>query len=442
MSITSCSDYRSRRYHHRCAFLATRSCAGSCILPFSRYAGCAATLCSLYYSSHICCWPRQTQEHQSIASRQLLVSVMFELRIQTTVEVDVTTSTVSNNMLIQILGLQCHTALFSWKVAFESEQQLYEMILCACSPREEEQWKTSILECAGKEDQRQIEDQAISLPLYTFLGLGVKPLGQVFGLPGTLARRLSVQRASTMSPRNATCQVIIKNTNALKDSRDPQKSPSSSLGRSQSHLTMNRVSMLAPKRSERARMEHQLAGVWTKELLPYPGMAGHRGENMIRSSASSVIRKLSKASISGQFSKRSGSVSSVTSSKTETASSVLSGGNVDDMPTSRPRLYGSKSLDVLGMKNGAVAGPRHPQPPKRASSRIIGKRSRSKTVGTGLQKDIPSSRVGDNINPERPVAPQPPLSPARAHRPTGLLKAFSTENIRGWFNTNGAASDR
>ena len=266
----------------------------------------------------------------------------------------------------------------------------------------------------------------------------MKPLGQVFGLPGTLARRLSVQRASTVSPRNVTCQIIIKNTNALKDHRDPQTSPKSSLGRSQSHRTTNRVAILAPKRSDRARMEHQLAGVWTKELLPYPGIASHRGENMIRNSASSVIRKLSKASISGQFSKRSASVSSVGSSKAESACSVVSGRKIDEKVTGRPRLYGSRSLDLLGTKNAAVAGPRRPHPPKRASSRLIGRRARSKTVGTPQQNDVASPCVGEAVKADPPPASQ---VPAR-ERPTGLFKAFSTENIRGWFYTNGASSDR
>ena len=313
------------------------------------------------------------------------------------------------------------------------------MILCACSPREEEQWKTSILDFARKEDQRQMEDQAISPPFYSFLGLSMKPLGQVFGLPGTLARRLSVQRASTVSPRNATCQIIIKNTNALKDHKDPQTSPTSSLGRSQSHRTTNRVAILAPKRSDRARMEHQLAGIWTKELLPYPGIVGHRGENIIRNSASSVIRKLSKASISGQFSKRSASVSSVGSSNAESARSVGSGRKIDEKVTGRPRLYGSKSLDLLGTKNGAVAGPRRPPPPKRARSRIIGRRPRSKTVGTEQQNDVASPQNGENTYADSPNAAQ---GQSRAPRPAGLFKAFSTENIRGWFYTNGAASDR
>lgn len=339
-----------------------------------------------------------------------------------------------------MLGLQCHTALYAWKVAFENEQQLYEMILCACSQQEEEQWKIGLLQCATKEEQRQREDQAISLPLYSLLCLQMKPLGQVFGLPGTLARRLSVQRASTVSPRSNTCQVIIKNTNALKDHKEPQLSPSYSLGRSQSHLTTNRVSILAPKRSDRARMEYQLAGVWTKELLPYPGINSHRGENIIRSSASSVLRKLSKANISGQFSKRSASISSVTSSQGNSTCSVVSSRKEDDKkPAGRQRLYGSKSLDLLGIRNGAVAGPRRPQLPTRASSKMIGKRQRSKTVDVRMEKDTTVPSIEGYIEAVSHPAPQPT---ANLQRPVGLLKAFSTENIRGWFYTSGTPKPR
>ena len=326
------------------------------------------------------------------------------------------------DVFLTVLGLQCYTALYAWKIAFESEQQLHEMIFCACSAQEEEQWKSKILDCACKEEQRQREDQAVSLPLYSLLSLDLKPIGQVFGLPGTLARRLSVQRASTVSPRSATFQVIIRNTAALKDWRDSPASPSSSLGRSQSHLTTNRVSILAPKRSDRARMEHQLAGVWTRELLPYPGMSSHRGENMIRSSASSVIRKLSKANISGQFSKRSASISSVASSRGDSSCSAVSGRRVDDKPTSRPRLYGSKSLDILGARNGVIAGPRRPQLPKRASSKLVSKRRRSKTIDMGRQRDVIESNSRS--------------AQASIQRPAGIFKAFSTDNIRGWFYTN------
>ena len=338
------------------------------------------------------------------------------------------------DVLLTVLGLQCHTALYAWKVAFESEQQLHEMIFCACSPQEEEQWKTKILECACKEEQRQREDQAVSLPSYSLLSLDMKPICQVLGLPGTLARRLSVQRASTISPRNATFQVIIRNTSTLKDCKDLPDSPSSSLGRSQSHLTTNRISILAPKRSDRARMEHQLAGVWTRELLPYPGMSSHRGENMIRSSASSVIRKLSKANISGQFSKRSASISSVTSNS---SCSAVSGRKVDDKPAGRPRLYGSKSLDLLGAKNGVIAGTRRPQLSKRASSKLAGKRFRSKTVDIGHPREATVPSIEQHTEPDSRPACQPQTS---IQRPAGIFKAFSTDNIRGWFYTNSGLS--
>ncbi|KAL8787962.1 MAG: hypothetical protein Q9195_007550 [Heterodermia aff. obscurata] len=119
-------------------------------------------------------------------------------------------------------GLQCYTALYAWKVAFESEQQLHEMILCACSPQEEEQWKNKIVDCACKEEQRQREDQAVSLPFYSLLSLDMKPIGQVFGLPGSLARRLSVQRASTNTHGASAGRYLDERTATI--SRDEQPS--------------------------------------------------------------------------------------------------------------------------------------------------------------------------------------------------------------------------
>lgn len=91
-----------------------------------------------------------------------------------------------------------------------------------------------------------------------------------------------------------------------------------SINRSQSLLTTNgRVPVLTPAREERARLEVLLSDVWTKNCLPFPGMTGRgRGESLVRSSASSMIRKLSVASITSTFTKRSGSVKSA-NTKTE-----------------------------------------------------------------------------------------------------------------------------
>jgi len=84
---------------------------------------------------------------------------------------------------------------------------------------------------------------------------------------------------------------------------------SSAINRSQSHMTSNRIVVLSPKRSERIRLESTLADVWTKDKLPYPGMSGSRGGQIIRASAGSLVRKLSLASIHAPFSRRSASVS-------------------------------------------------------------------------------------------------------------------------------------
>ena len=118
-----------------------------------------------------------------------------------------------------------------------------------------------------------------------------------------------------MGPRTNVSQVFIKNTHALKDSIDSSTAGNLVVSRSQSLLSTNRIPVLAPKRIDRMRMEHDLAKVWTKELLPYPGMGGNRGEHLFRASASSMMRKLSRASIASGFTKRSASLGSLTTSR-------------------------------------------------------------------------------------------------------------------------------
>jgi len=103
------------------------------------------------------------------------------------------------------------------------------------------------------------------------------------------------------------CQVIIKNTSAFKES-----AASASINRSQSLLTTKRIPVLAPSRADRIRLEALLLDVWTKEILPFPGMTGRaRSEHLVRVSASSMMRKLSVASIASNFTKRSGSIASL-----------------------------------------------------------------------------------------------------------------------------------
>jgi len=76
-------------------------------------------------------------------------------------------------------GLQCHTAPYSWKLVFICDHQLYEVILTACTPKEEMEWR-SRLGC-----QQDISGQDLMQPAaFSFLALNTKSLGTVFRKPG------------------------------------------------------------------------------------------------------------------------------------------------------------------------------------------------------------------------------------------------------------------
>ncbi|KAL7820389.1 Dbl homology domain-containing protein [Trichoderma aethiopicum] len=198
-------------------------------------------------------------------------------------------------------GLQCHTAPFSWKLVFECDHQLYEIIMTACTPKEEAEWRTRLTRPARDGQEEKSPD------MFSTLHMDIKSLGTVFGKQGTLARRISIQRATTVGgAKSPLCQVILKNTNGLRD-HGGYASTASTIKRSQSLLTTTtRIPVLAPPRGERARLEALLSDVWTREVLPFPGMSMRsRSENLVRSSASTVMRKLSVASFASSFAKRS-----------------------------------------------------------------------------------------------------------------------------------------
>jgi hypothetical protein len=200
-------------------------------------------------------------------------------------------------------GLQCHTALFTWKLCFEVGGQLYELIMSACSAAEEEAWTRAL----RTENAASIGEPVLSQRIPSALGIDLKPVGVVFGQAGNLTRRLSIQRAATVGNRQSVCQVIIRGTHHAQDFQDLRHS-SIAINRSQSHLTTHRTAVLAPKKSDRAKMESSLASIWTRDTLPAPSMAQSRGGQIIRASAGNLVRKLSLASIHAPFGRRSASL--------------------------------------------------------------------------------------------------------------------------------------
>ncbi|KAF5581381.1 hypothetical protein FPCIR_10182 [Fusarium pseudocircinatum] len=196
-------------------------------------------------------------------------------------------------------GLQCHLAPFSWKLVFESDHQLYEVVMTACTSREENVWRTRLQQPLCQEPVGR------SPGLQIFLSLDIQSLGTVFGRPGSIARSLSTHQASVGSSEPSLCHVILKNTSTMKSSSGI--SSGAGLHRSQSLLsTKLRTPVLVPSRSERARLEVLLSDVWSQDVLPLPSMTNiARNEQIIRRSASTVMRKLSVSSMT----KRSGSLS-------------------------------------------------------------------------------------------------------------------------------------
>ena len=199
-------------------------------------------------------------------------------------------------------------------------------------------WKTQLRERTVCETHNFVEGQSTMQETFSFVSLDIEPLGPVFGHADSLVRRMSVHRAATLGAKTNLTQVIIKNTQAQKPLESPPTFSPGVVTRSQSLLSSNYIPTLAPRRAERIRLETALEEVWTKDILPFPGISNRRVENQIRASANSVMRKLSMASIASNFSRRSPSFSSMSNIRSEDShdsrAHIVSQGNPRTAPVS------------------------------------------------------------------------------------------------------------
>jgi hypothetical protein len=95
-------------------------------------------------------------------------------------------------VLINATGLQCHTAPFSWKLVFECDYQLHEIIMTACTAKEEMEWRARL----SKTTEAQSTGASAMLEP---LGLDIKSFGTVFGKPG---KSLSLTTGSLIVPNH------------------------------------------------------------------------------------------------------------------------------------------------------------------------------------------------------------------------------------------------
>ena len=339
---------------------------------------------------------------------------------------------------------------------FELDQQLYEMIFCACTSREEQQWRKDIHE-RSRESEDESDKGSLPTTEQSVLCLDIKTLGFVFGQPGTLTRRQSIQRAATVNSRRNGHQVIIKNTNSLKESGEPLVPESEGLNRSQSLLSTHRIPVLAPKRAERQRIETAMSDVWTRERLPFPGMTGNRGSYLIQRSATSVMRKISKASITTTSTKRTVSTYISINENDVTPRPGSINENPDSTDMEIPRRVSYASMSDAGL------GPGHIK-----YHRIVQTDGASSPTRDHFDTDVPAEldevtavRVkpfsAESIKNEQKLAvsqrgqrshrgsaastegtSQGPAEPRRVNgkilRSKTLFKAFSNQGILKWIN--------
>lgn len=208
---------------------------------------------------------------------------------------------------------------------FDLDQRNYEILLSACSPNEEHVWKANL---AQKGDFDNSQDLSIiHHNLSSDLAHDIKPLVGLYVQGQPLPRRISIRRAVTVGPKSQMCQVVLRNT-VSPEHAPPSNTSTTSIHMSRSHtqITPNHITLLCPRKSERIHLEIAMTDLYTKEALPFPGMKG--SDNPFRASAHSVMRKLSIASITSTFSRRSTSLVSLHSTKSkQPLRTKSSGGN-------------------------------------------------------------------------------------------------------------------
>ena len=186
--------------------------------------------------------------------------------------------------------------------------------MTACSASEEEAWRNSVQARIRAETKEPSNDQQCLWDELRLLTLNIRPVAPAFDQRLDSSKQKSIQRAATVGSSTNISRVMIKNTQSQRGLADEQSAKTLAIGRSQSVFPTKHIPTLVPRRIDRVRLEMALSDIWTRDVVPYPGMLSRRSETSIRASANLMMRKLSMASITSGFTKRSTSFTSLNSS--------------------------------------------------------------------------------------------------------------------------------
>ena len=182
-------------------------------------------------------------------------------------------------------------------MVFEADHRIYEVLLSACTDDEEFIWRNQIQDRIVAESKDYQEYSSTNMDFCSCISSDIKPVGDVFGRPGTLARHQSLLRGGVSSSLESERQYVVINNFLFTD--DPH---GSTARRTYSALNFNGlVPTVNLKRTERNRAEARLADVWTKDLIPFNAT---RTKAQKEPSGAMIIRRLSILSLLSGGSKR------------------------------------------------------------------------------------------------------------------------------------------
>ncbi|KAJ6114362.1 hypothetical protein N7486_000140 [Penicillium sp. IBT 16267x] len=300
-------------------------------------------------------------------------------------------------------GIFCYGCPFSWKILFQDQEENFEFVLSASSATEEKQWKTDTLKCSaalsemGKSGAREPRK-------YSLLTLLLVPLDRPQYTVASLARRS--MDAVAISRKSTSQHVVIRKTRCPQ-TQDESTESSSEIERPNSPIARTPWVVTA-KRMDRIRLERLVSEVYTRDVLPWPGMILGRGDLLF--GRGSIMRHLS---LHKGFAKRSISLST-----SHTGPVVTESHAVDDYNGEEKELITSQ--DGCGDQQSPITDCESPKTP----TSIMG---RSKTVRFGATTKKSESLPRD----KRPSQDDNLESSPRKKwsSPMTLLSALSPKNL-------------
>ncbi|KAL4971508.1 hypothetical protein BDW66DRAFT_165117 [Aspergillus desertorum] len=199
--------------------------------------------------------------------------------------------------------------VFSWKLLFQLNDEKYEIVLSASSAAEEKQWKTGILKSAAA--SADVPDAVSSeLRASSFLILDLAPEEEASDISPQLSRRPSLQTLGTIGMQRvcSNLQPIIIRKTYCPHKHSQMQQVDGELERVKVPPLISQPFTITARRQDRVRLERAIYPIYTRDILPYPGMFLGTGELFF--GPGSIMRHLS---LRPKRNKRSSSINLPTS---------------------------------------------------------------------------------------------------------------------------------